>query len=61
MKVCGGIGVRNCGFLSLLLLYLFSVMSYPYSTQFRPWANSEAKTCGGACAMHITLKPKEGF
>ena len=27
MKVYGGIDVRNCDFLSLLLLYLFSVMS----------------------------------
>ena len=61
MKVYGEIDVRNCGFLTLLILYLFSVICYPYSAQFRPWAYSEAKTCGGARAMQSTLKPKEGF
>jgi hypothetical protein len=40
---------RNVVFLQFHVLYLFSVMRYPYTAQVRPWADTEAKPCGGVC------------
>jgi len=42
---------KDMVFLRIHVLYLPSVVRFPYTAQFRPWHDCQAKPCGGACAM----------
>ena len=48
-------------FLRFHILDLLSMTCYLYTVQIRPWADSQAKPCGGACAVWSTWKPKDDF